>query len=181
MPRWRVPDDDFLKACDVHQLVRDVMEAYHERLADVKLSVDILLAYVDTDDAGNPLEEALKLHGYPCMATIKIRGPKDRAEGRGDVLLSLDVHAFLDLSDTERAAVIDHELTHVDLQLDKNGKPKTDDYGRPKLTLRLHDRQFGWFDAVALRHGRESQEVQQAAALHAKYAKQLYFPGALRK
>jgi hypothetical protein len=36
-----------------------------------------------------------------------------------------------------------------------------DDLDRPKLRVRKHDHQFGWFDSIARRHGPASFEVQQ--------------------
>ena len=33
-----------------------------------------------------------------------------------------------------------------------------DDLGRPKLTLRAHDLQFGWFNVIVERHGTDRRE-----------------------
>ena len=49
-----------------------------------------------------------------------------------------------------------------------------DECARPKLKLKKHDRQFGWFDKIAERHGHASGEVRQALKLFTE-ARQLYF------
>lgn len=72
-----------------HECVFAEMELHHPHLHDVELTVDILEAWPRLDDHGNPTQEALKHAGYPCLAVIKIRGPKDRGQGLGDVLLTV--------------------------------------------------------------------------------------------
>jgi hypothetical protein len=59
---------------------------------------------------------------------------------------------------------------------DGEGKetPAFDALDRPKLAMRKHDHQFGWFDEVAQRHGEASPEVRQARVLMEKSG-QLYF------
>jgi hypothetical protein len=52
--------------------------------------------------------------------------------------------------------------------------PVFDAVGRPKLLMRKHDHQFGWFDEVAQRHGEASPEVRQARVLM-ESSGQLYF------
>ncbi len=132
-----------------------VIHLYHARLADVRL--DFLWVRSALDDNGDPVEpDPLKWHGYPCLAVVKIIGPKDRAMGRADAEISLDFKRWEELSDEQRLALLDHELSHLELT------GKTDDHGRPKLKMRLHDVQAGWFVGVAERHGAASQEVQQA-------------------
>jgi len=59
----------------------------------------------------------------------------------------------------EQLAVLDHEFTHIAVSSDD------DDLGRPKIELRYHDYEFGWFRSVAERHGKASQECQQMAAI----------------
>jgi hypothetical protein len=72
------------------------------------------------------------------------------------------------MSDAERLALLDHELTHVEVVYEV--RPR-------KLRTRHHDRTYGWFDEVAQKHGEASQEVQQARRFAADEAGQLYFTG----
>ena len=83
------------------------------------------------------------------------------------------------MDDAKKDALLDHELYHLEVQRNKHGKPKLDCNRRPKLTMRLHDRQYGWFDEIAQRHGSASIECQQAMGLYLA-GKQTYFQFALK-
>jgi hypothetical protein len=50
-----------------------------------------------------------------------------------------------------------------------------DDLKRPKLKLRKHDVEVGWFAIVAGRHGSASLEIEQAKAVMDSYG-QLFWP-----
>jgi hypothetical protein len=152
--------------------VQRVAERYHSRLVDAGLMIDVLEARPKTDDGGFPTEDALRLHGYRCFATIKINGPKERGAGRGDCLLTVDAYTWRELEERTQVAVLDHELTHLELSLSDHGVVQRDDYDRPKLHMRLHDVQHGWFAEVAKRHGDYSVEVQQARRID----DQIYMP-----
>jgi hypothetical protein len=145
--------------------VQEAAERYHPELVEAGLRVDVLEARPKTDDAGDPVEEALRHHGYGCYATIKICGPKERGAGRGDCLLTVDAYRWPELGRETQMAILDHELTHLELIRSAKGAIKLDDYERPRLGIRLHDIQYGWFQSVAARHGMDSIEVQQAGHL----------------
>lgn len=179
MPIYRLPThrDITPPLADVPRFVAKVMRDYHKPLTECKLKVDILLAFPAKDDNGEPIEDAITAKGYPALAKMENRSPKLRAQGFGDVLLTIDAHNWPDLDPAEQTALIDHELTHVELILNDAGRPKEDDYGRPKTKMRLHDRQFGWFDSVAQRHPLSSFEIQQASDLiKIDELRQTYFP-----
>jgi hypothetical protein len=55
-----------------------------------------------------------------------------------------------------------------------------DDLGRPKLRMRKHDINFGWFNQVAKRHGSASQERIQARMILDE-AGQFYWPDLVQK
>lgn len=155
-----------------------VMDQFHPHLRDAKLAVDILLAHAPRDGNDDPNGPAVRLHGYECCATIKILDLKNRVAGRGDVELLLDGDRCDTWSEDQLRAILDHELTHVELQVSDNGHLKRDDINRPLLRLRNHDHQFGWFDCVARRHGENSIEIQQAQQLTSMTeTRQLYLPG----
>lgn len=173
MTTYELPGDDRLK-----DLLAAVMNEFHPHLRDAGLWVDILLAHADTDENGDANRPALKLHGYQCCATIRILGLKDRVAGRGDVELLLDGDQYDTWSEDQLRAIFDHELTHLELKVSDDGCVKRDDISRPLLRMRNHDHQFGWFDCVARRHGRNSIEIQQAEKLMSNVeTRQLYLPG----
>ena len=160
---------------DTARQVNAVLKRYHGPLSDAGLTVDILMAAAKTDKNGDPVGPAVTHGGYPCLAKIKIVGLKDRAKGQADAELILDGDRWVELDTEEQVAVIDHELTHLELSIGDNGI-RVDDIGRPKLRIRKHDHQFGWFDEVARRHGRDSIEVQQYEHFTEVGYRQLWLP-----
>jgi hypothetical protein len=95
--------------------------------------------------------------------------------GLADAEITLDADRWKELGRGKRIGLIDHELTHIELVYDDDGLA-LDDNERPKLKLRKHDYEFGWFNEVVERHGNDSLEREQAARLLYN-AGQLYFPG----
>jgi hypothetical protein len=163
---------------DLKETLAAVLDEYHPHLRDAQVSVDVLLAHASTDANGDTSGPALRLHGYACVATIRIVSLKDRVAGRGDAEMLVDGDRCDTWSDEQLRAIFDHELTHLELQVSDQGNVRRDDIDRPLLRIRRHDHQFGWFDSVARRHGKHSIEVQQAHQLTAMAElRQLYLPG----
>lgn len=156
---------------EVRLIVDEMVGMYHTPLRDAKVTIDLLFAFPKSEDDETA---PVKLHGYPCVAVVKINAYKLRVLGHGDAEITIDAHQWDELSEEERRALIDHELTHLELRTDKDGFVKRDDLDRPLLKMRKHDHQFGWFDEVARRHGSASVEVQQATDFHRNTYKQLW-------
>jgi hypothetical protein len=154
---------------EVRERVIALIKKYHPDLELVQLRVDLLMASTDTEDA-----HAVTLGGYPCLAVVKIVGPKERAKGCGDAEIVIDRDAYEAMSGAKRDALLDHELYHLEITRDKMGRPKKDDHQRPKLKMRKHDFQFGWFAEIARRHQENAIEVQQAQAFIAEQG-ELFF------
>lgn len=152
----------------VTDLVAEILSKHYPEHLALRLKVDVLM--VSTDEEVS----ALTVNGYAVKAVTKILGAKDRTAGRADAEIVIDENSWIAMSAAERAALIDHELYHLELVRDKTDRLKRDYMGRPQLTIRLHDHQFGWFDAIAKRHGETSQECQQAQRFHSHA--QLYLP-----
>jgi hypothetical protein len=143
--------------------------AAHERfrlLIDLELRFDVLLAY---NDAG----PALKHHGAPALATVKVVGPEERARALAkgqseppDVRIKIDADRWGARSFRARAAVLAHELYHV-LPVTKKGKlsVERDAYGRPRLKLIPDDWSYTGFAEVAAWYGEDSAEVRSYKAL----------------
>ena len=143
---------------EVLDLIKETIEQYYPELRDNGVTVDATMAY--------PKEGAqLKCGGYPALAFVKINSLKHRIKGLKDSEITLDGQIWETLTEKQRRAILDHELHHLKICLDKDGGVKYDDAGRPKLSLRRHDYQMGWFREVALRHGPDSPEQYQAKIL----------------
>lgn len=153
----------------VHAMATEIMEKHHPRLrfADgefVKLC--IMFAFGDA----NSNEAPLKVNGYPCAAVVSVINLKQRVDKRADAEILIDQSQWDSMSEAQRRALLDHEITHLELQVEDNtGIVKTDDIGRPKLRLRLHDWQLGGFREVAHRHGEDAPEVMLAKQFEKDY------------
>jgi hypothetical protein len=158
MPTFTKPSDDDVR------LLAHTMRMHHLPLERAGVRVDLLVAEAKRDEGGDPVGPALKHRGRACLATVRIVPARDRVQGLADAVITIDGDRWVLLSKPEREAVLDHELTHLDL-VTKAEEVQRDDGDRPKLKMRQHDVEFGWFVEVADRHGKHAQEVQQARAL----------------
>lgn len=136
----------------------------HKPLVDNKVTIDYLFATAEEDVDGNPKGYALKLHGVKSLAICRRNTLKARALGLSDAEICIDKEWWEGANEKEQAALLDHELYHLEVKETEEGVQK-DDLGRPKLNIRKHDYQFGWFNHIAKRHGIHSQERKQAAQL----------------
>lgn len=150
---------------EILRMAQEVMEQFHPELrmpdgSYVRLC--ILLAYHGGEDAGNTNEPAVKCHGYPCYAKISVIPFKQRVDKRADAEIIIDKAWWDGAEDRPRRALLDHEITHLQFKQTREGCLDTDDIGRPKLDLRLHDWQLGGFRSVARRWGDDALDAIEA-------------------
>lgn len=155
---------------DLERTLERMKSEYHADLDGVTVSA----LFVFDDDADNDAA-VLKHQGYPAAAVVSITPVKQRALGIADAVIVVDRNQWNVLSARQRDALMDHELTHLMRVIDEeDGKPRFDAIDRPKLAIRRHDHQLGWFDEVARRHADASPEMRQAKQL-LESTQQLYF------
>jgi len=156
-----------------------LMRMHHRDLITAGVRLD--LVFVSEEDEDGEITPALNHHGAPAYATVRKRSPKDKALGAGDAEIAIDLASWLRLTPEQRDAVLDHELTHLVAVPDAVGDDgrmtiaKTGPDGRPKLRMRHHDFQFGWFSEVAQRHGAASIEQVQAREILSDARGQIIF------
>lgn len=147
----------------VAERVAHLVKLFHSDLHDAGLKFDLISVADDDPECDAPL----KLHGYPCAAVVKAVDVKGRAMGRGDVEIVIDEARYIALPDAQKDALLDHEIEHIELQINpKKKRVKLDCNGRPMVKMRLHDVNFGWFTSIAERHGAASMECKQASDLY---------------
>ncbi len=161
----------------VEKLAKELIEKYetHKPLAAYDAKIDYVFAYGDVDDKGRQLNDALTKGGLKALGIAKIISLKERALDRGDDEISLDGDWWKLATEDQQAALLDHELHHISIKADKSGNVQYDDLGRPKIKLRKHDVEVGWFKCIAERHGEASQERIQAKAIM-DFSGQYFFP-----
>lgn len=154
---------------DLADCIERMQEEHHLDLHGVTVAA----LFVYDDEASS--ESVLSHQGYPAAAVIRLTPTRDRALGVADAVIVVDRAHWLTLILEQKDALIDHELTHLTRVIDEeSGGPVFDAVNRPKLKMRMHDRQLGWFDEVAERHGEHSAEASQARQL-LESTQQLYF------
>lgn len=153
---------------DVTRCIDRMREEHHDDLDVVTISA----LFVFDLEATEPV---LTHQGYPAQAIMRITPIRDRALGMADAVIVVDRSNWMLLSAPQRDALIDHELTHLERVLEEDTDiPKTDAVDRPKLAIKKHDHQVGFFNDIAARHGDASPEVRMAKAIIAQTG-QLYF------
>nr|WP_294529175.1 putative metallopeptidase [uncultured Rhodopila sp.] len=155
-------------------LLNTVVQKYHGHLKECEVRICLMMAQAARNEHGEVIAPALKLHGVECYAIASVIPYKQRAAGAADVRIDVDADKWENMTADERIALLDHELTHFELQYDGEGNLKSDDSGRPKVKIRPHDFDVGWFHSIAAKHGDASLEVQQAK-LFADENGQLYW------
>ena len=162
---------------DVEEVADELIKKYHSDLRDKgkPVAIEYVFAELEPDSNGDrPSGYAVKLHGRGCYAVAKIIGAKDRALGGKDARITIDKSQWEKMPMPKRRALIDHELNHFIVKRDGGGTAILDAYERPRLRIRPHDHEFGWFMVIAQRHSTNSIEVEQAQRM-ADDAGKLYF------
>lgn len=142
------------------------MKQHHPELVELEVRITVLFANAPVDEkTGEVKGHALRHHGWPAQAVIKVNSHKDRVAGKADADLSLDEENWQRLTDRQREALLHHELLHLEVKSDDEGHAQTDDCGRPKLKIRPHDWEVGGFHQVAENYREDSPEAIALASL----------------
>lgn len=154
---------------DVQQIWADVLEEFEPDLHSASLTADLLYAESDND---NP---AIRVHGDPAEACIKVNGLDQRVRGLADVLVKIDKTNWDLLDEEERRALLWHEAHHVELKRDKQTNAvMLDDHGRPKVKLRRHDATLGLFRCVLDKFADKSPEHRQIEEMNATLSQKVF-------
>jgi hypothetical protein len=136
---------------DAEALLARALRDFHPRLHEAEVRVALLMA-------ANGEGPALKKAGYPCAALVSVVPLDWRLLCDFDARIKIDRRTWDDLTEDGRLALLDHELSH--LQLDGT---KRDDLGRPKLKAIPADWNGGdGFKEVVARHGEAALEYENA-------------------
>jgi hypothetical protein len=171
---------------EVKDMLKELLDSWevHAPLVNAGVTFDVLMAFAEVDEkTGKKVGPALMHQGYPAHGIAKITNLEGRAKGLADASILLDGDAWGDMSVLQQKALLDHELYHFAVNI-KHGAVQTDSHRRPKMWMRKHDFQAGWFSAVAQRYGPASGECEQAKQVWDEYG-QAFWPdlcgGSLKK
>lgn len=145
---------------EVGAMVARVMAEHHKHLHALGVTIETLFAR-KLDKEGEPAA-AIVVRGQVCGAKISITSLQDRARGIADAKLIIDAeYGWERLPKDQRIAMIDRELCHLTIATDKDGEPKHDDHGRPKLKYRHFDYEISGFTSCLENYGEASIEAKQ--------------------
>lgn len=150
---------------DVLQRLWTIAKTSHADVVEHKVTIGVVFVWVE---ALLPVP-CLTQHGYDAIAIVSKTPTKHRVKGAPDAMIEIDKVRWDELGEAEQDALLDHQLTHLIVATDDGGHAKRDGCGRPRLWIRLHDHQYGWFDNVAMRHGAASQEVREYVRHYEQY------------
>ncbi len=171
MPITYEKPDDF-----VIEEVERLEQAHFPDLLEAFVTIGALVKVSRGRDGELTEGPCLKLHGSPAAAVVKINSLKDRAEKKPDATITIDGNTWEEHADSTKTAILHHELHHLIVcrKGDQKSPIMLDAVGRPKLVMRPHDFEVGWFHDIAGIYGDASLEVQQAKAFADEHG-QLYF------
>lgn len=155
------------KTDSIDDTIADLIETktYHRELHVAGVTVQVLFHFDD---------RPLLVRGWPAHAYVKVTNLKERALDQKDATIVVCKASWDQMDDRKRIALVDHELYHLQVCKDPEGRLKTDDLNRPKLRLRKHDIEVGWFVEIAKEHGPDSIECEQANGMVLKYRQSLF-------
>ncbi len=141
-------------------LLRRVMMKHHTDLDRAKINV--LLVFVSTDNDSPPLTKS----GHPCAAICKVLSDHDRFTSHGmDAVIDVDAAHWQELTDKQRFALLDHELSHVVLATDSEGLTRRREDASVIAKLNPDDYMMTGFYAVIKRHGSDAVEAMTLKAV----------------
>jgi hypothetical protein len=166
----------------IEALLVRTMEKCQPALHKAGVRISVLLVRREVKKEG--YVHALKAKGYPLYAKTQVTSLPDRARGLADAKLVIDAFAWDGLPDRRKAALLDHELQHLDLveyrPTKRNGwltGIRHDDLGRPMLRSRPHDWEIAGFAEVVERHAGNSIEAAHFEAFRERFGQLNLFGG----
>jgi hypothetical protein len=154
---------------EVNKIIKTILTKHHLALSETGCTVGAIFA-INLDGP------AVKAHGSPALAKVRIVSSDKKVNNFNDAEIIIDSGEWSSLDDEQRAALIDHELSHLrrreytEKQLAKlrKGDPghiawKLDEHGRPRLGTVPADFTPGdAFADVIARHGKKAVEFVTA-------------------
>lgn len=140
----------------LYAMMNEIIVTSHEHLKDARIALAFNLGWkADVD-------------GRLVLGKCRKCSDLDREFKDYDFVILLNLGAMKEMSEEFRRALIDHELTHANVQLDKYGEPKTDERGRTLWRIRKHD--IEEFAEIVSRHGIYKSDIAMfvAAAIKSK-------------
>jgi hypothetical protein len=146
---------------EIIDMADDLLRSNHREASEAGVTTAIVLVAVESGPA-------LTLRGQACAATIQVVPWEYRLLGLPDCLMRIDAKVWERLGRSElhpkpQLALLDHELTHIEVKRDKHGEIRYDAAGRPVVGMRPHDFELGVFKSIIDRYGEASIDAYNVA------------------
>lgn len=149
-----------------YDIVDQVMRLYHNEIYSLEVKVAVtMVTKLGPEDEKIP---CLKLHGAFAVAVIRLTQASQRVRLKHDIEIMIDSYHWDTAGNSEKVAIIDHELQHVEVRKGRNLEIKTDDTGKPKLRLKPDDYSLTGFFLNIQRHGIAAPEYSVLDRVYAK-------------
>lgn len=169
-----MPKEYKLAPKPVRTVTAKLLKKYHEELSKAEIDIAIVFVNAGQDKTGFPIPAIVK-NGKICAAKIGNTTTIHRVCGLADVIMQIDEQIWDKLRTETRDALIDHELTHLEISKDKDGYPMTDAAGRPVIQMKPHDVELGIFQEIVARHKAAAIDSHVIQALYESPAGQTAF------
>lgn len=153
---YRLIDQDSEAGRGLYPMLRDLVETHHEDLKDARIALAWCLSWKPDVD------------GRVTLGKCKKASDLDRELTAYDFVIILS-REFIEnglVTDDQRCALLDHELSHAAVKYDERGEPVYDERGRTVYRTRKHD--IEEFSSIVERHGCWKKDLE-------------FFASALRK
>jgi len=130
-----------------YRIMEELIEKYHSNLGEATIALAWRFGWNANAD------------GLMTMGRAAKRSDLDRELAKFDFVILLNHEAWNKggLNETQRVALIDHELCHCEITYDSDGEPKHDEQGRIVCRIRKHD--IEEFVDVVNRHGLYTRDL----------------------
>ena len=151
----------------MYKMLNELIEKHHEELTNARFALAWNRAWKPDAD------------GRVTLGKCKKASDLDKELAAYDFVIILQAEFFQsgDVTEAQRRALLDHELTHATIRVDKDGEPVVDERGRTQYRIRKHD--IEEFEGVIRRNGVYKRDLETfAKTILGLNAKQLKLPRA---
>lgn len=139
--------------------LRKSLTSWHPDLELVGIRIGVVFVWPAINADGLVIGPALKYAGAMAAAKTQICRHAIRALTGLDVVIQIAADIWASLAKPSRLALLDHELEHLVVVRDNDGKIRTHNDGRPRLVTRPDDWVLTGFQSVVERQGAHALEV----------------------
>ena len=143
-----------------------MMGSHHAELAAEKVRVAVLMVMPPVNKDGDKIGPAVQQGGVEATAKIKVASAGERVLADVDAIMEIDGERWGTLSPKTQAALVDHELEHLIVQVDKKGLTRRHPDGVPVLATQPDDWHLTGFESIVKRHGRHALEAMAIGELY---------------